>query len=76
MSQLRSAAAALTPTPEGPDGDEKPNDQPTSESQAEEGEEEEEAAGEQRAQALRALLLARKRKNHTSDHTGGLKCLK
>uniref|UniRef100_A0A6D2YAE5 Timeless circadian clock n=1 Tax=Takifugu rubripes TaxID=31033 RepID=A0A6D2YAE5_TAKRU len=72
-SQLRSAAAALTPTPEGPDGDEKPNDPPTGESQAEEGEEEEEAAGEQRTQALRALLLARKRKNHTSDHTGGLK---
>ncbi|TNM89036.1 hypothetical protein fugu_005290 [Takifugu bimaculatus] len=68
-SQLRSAAAALTPTPEGPDGDEKPNEPPTGESQAEEGEEEEEAAGEQRTQALRAMLLARKRKNHTSDHT-------
>eukprot|EP00066_Takifugu_rubripes_P022734 XP_011612000.1 PREDICTED: protein timeless homolog [Takifugu rubripes] len=68
-SQLRSAAAALTPTPEGPDGDEQPNEPPTGESQAEEGEEEEEAAGEQRTQALRALLLARKRKNHTSDHT-------
>ncbi|CAG11760.1 unnamed protein product, partial [Tetraodon nigroviridis] len=65
-SQLRSAAAALTPEPEGPGGDDKQRDCGTGESQAEDEEEqeeeEEEAEGEQRAQALRALLLARKRK--------------
>lgn len=39
------------------------------------GEEEEEASSEPRAQALRALLLARKKKDHASDHTGRPGCL-
>ncbi|KAM9361460.1 protein timeless homolog [Symphorus nematophorus] len=64
-SQLRSAAAALCPRDEEPKGDEEQNGSrsPTAESG------EEEISGEQRAQALRALLLARKKKHHTSEHT-------
>lgn len=38
-------------------------------------EEEEETSRGERAQALGALLQARKRRNHTSDHTGGLVAL-
>ncbi|XP_041810602.1 protein timeless homolog [Chelmon rostratus] len=64
-SQLRSAAAALSPREEDPKGDEEQNGStsPTGESQ-----EEEEVSSEQRAQALRALLLTRKRKHHNSEH--------
>lgn len=66
-SQLRSAAAALSPREEDPKGDEEQNGStsPTGESQ-----EEEEVSSEQRAQALRALLLTRKRKHHNSEHAG------
>ncbi|XP_070758928.1 protein timeless homolog isoform X2 [Enoplosus armatus] len=66
-SQLRSAAAALSPREEEPKGGEEQDcsRSPTRESQEEE---EEEVSSEQRAQALRALLLTRKRK-HTSEHT-------
>ena len=66
-SQLRSAAAALSPSAEERKGDE---EQYGSRSLAAESEEEEEVSGEQRAQALRALLLARKKKHHTSEYTG------
>uniref|UniRef100_UPI003AAC0EDC protein timeless homolog isoform X1 n=1 Tax=Centroberyx gerrardi TaxID=166262 RepID=UPI003AAC0EDC len=64
-SQLRSAAAALSPTEEERTGAEEPEGRgsPTQEQQ------EEPASNEQRAQALRALLLARKRKPHSSEHT-------
>ncbi|KAG7218479.1 hypothetical protein INR49_009356 [Caranx melampygus] len=65
VSQLRSAAAALSPTEEeakGGEAEEGPRS-PPGEPQEEEQEEEEDS-GEQRAQALRALLLARKRKQH------------
>ncbi|XP_038553414.1 protein timeless homolog [Micropterus salmoides] len=74
-SQLRSAAAALSPTEEAaalspteeePKGGE---EQDGSKSPTGESQEEEEISGEQRAQALRALLLTRKRKHHTSKHT-------
>ncbi|KAM6927188.1 protein timeless homolog [Xenentodon cancila] len=66
-SQLRSAAAALTP---GEDKTDNCEDQagprgPTEEPQ----EEEEEVSCDQRAQALRALLLARKRKCPTTNNT-------
>ncbi|XP_040014377.1 protein timeless homolog [Xiphias gladius] len=69
-SQLRSAAAALTPREDEPKGGEEQDGprSPTGEPQEEE-EEEEEVSGEQRAQALRALLLARKRKHHNTEHT-------
>lgn len=84
VSQLRSAAAALSPREEEPQGDKEQDGSrdPTRESQEEEGEEKEEkegedkeeeeveVSGEQRAQALRALQLTRKRKHHTSEHTG------
>lgn len=60
--QLRSAAAALTP------GEDKAEcSEGLSASNAEEDEDEKDTSGEQRAQALRALLLARKRKNQTKD---------
>lgn len=43
---------------------------PTGELREEQEEEEEVVSGEQRAQALRALLLARKRKHYTTEHSG------
>nr|XP_019942307.1 PREDICTED: protein timeless homolog isoform X2 [Paralichthys olivaceus] len=73
-SQLRSAAAALTPREDEPRVVAE-QDGPTSqtekhlEEEEEKEEEEGEVSGEQRAQALRALLLARKRKNDTTEHT-------
>uniref|UniRef100_A0A3Q3FM10 Timeless circadian clock n=1 Tax=Labrus bergylta TaxID=56723 RepID=A0A3Q3FM10_9LABR len=74
-SQLRSAAAALSPKEEEPRGDEEQNNSQTpTEETHEEGqgldEDEDEVSGERRAQALRALLLTRKRKHHTSEQTG------
>uniref|UniRef100_A0A671Y9P5 Timeless circadian clock n=1 Tax=Sparus aurata TaxID=8175 RepID=A0A671Y9P5_SPAAU len=77
-SQLQSAAAALSPREEEPKGDEEQDSSrsPTVESQEEEQQqqqeekEEEEVSSEQRTHALRALLLARKRKQHTSEQTG------
>nr|XP_029135402.1 protein timeless homolog [Labrus bergylta] len=73
-SQLRSAAAALSPKEEEPRGDEEQNNSQTpTEETHEEGqgldEDEDEVSGERRAQALRALLLTRKRKHHTSEQT-------
>ncbi|XP_036958172.1 protein timeless homolog [Acanthopagrus latus] len=77
-SQLRSAAAALSPREEEPKGDEEQDSSrsPTVESQEEQQQqqqqqqqEEEEVSSEQRTHALRALLLARKRKQHTSEQT-------
>ncbi|XP_004545056.2 protein timeless homolog [Maylandia zebra] len=66
VSQLRSAAAALSPEEDKPKND---DEQDGTRSPAEEprGEEEEDASHEQRAQALRALLLARKRKRYTAE---------
>ncbi|XP_070701578.1 protein timeless homolog [Pempheris klunzingeri] len=55
-SQLRSAAAALSPREQDGSGS------PTRESQ-------EEVSHEQRAEALRMLLLTRKMKHHTSEQT-------
>uniref|UniRef100_A0A3B4WML2 Timeless circadian clock n=1 Tax=Seriola lalandi dorsalis TaxID=1841481 RepID=A0A3B4WML2_SERLL len=71
-SQLRSAAAALSPREDEPKGGEEQDGprSPTGEPQEEAEEEEGEVSGEQRAQALRALLLSRKRKHHASEHTG------
>uniref|UniRef100_A0A7N6FFM4 Timeless circadian clock n=1 Tax=Anabas testudineus TaxID=64144 RepID=A0A7N6FFM4_ANATE len=66
-SQLRSAAAALSPREDEPKGAE---EQERSRSPTAEPQEEEAVSGEQRAQALRALLLTRKRKHHNSKHTG------
>ncbi|XP_068171410.1 protein timeless homolog isoform X2 [Antennarius striatus] len=65
-SQLRSAAAALSPREDEPKGGEEGDDwrNPAGKSK-----EEGEVSGEQRAQALRALLLTRQRKRHTSEHT-------
>ncbi|XP_061584565.1 protein timeless homolog isoform X2 [Cololabis saira] len=66
-SELRSAAAALTP---GEDKTDDCEDQAGPRGQAEEPhEEEEEVSGDQKAQALRALLLARKRKCRTTNDT-------
>ncbi|XP_019942306.2 protein timeless homolog isoform X1 [Paralichthys olivaceus] len=76
-SQLRSAAAALTPREDEPRVVAE-QDGPTSqtekhlEEEEEKEEEEGEVSGEQRAQALRALLLARKRKNDTTEHTASV----
>uniref|UniRef100_A0A665TCC4 Timeless circadian clock n=1 Tax=Echeneis naucrates TaxID=173247 RepID=A0A665TCC4_ECHNA len=74
-ADLRCAAAALSPTEDEPtggeeqDGPSSPGGEPQQEGQ--EGEEEvAEVSGEQRAQALRALLLARKQKHHASEQTG------
>ncbi|KAM4588760.1 protein timeless homolog isoform 1-T2 [Odontesthes bonariensis] len=67
-SQLWSAAAALTPREDESENAEEQDGlrDPTEEQQQQEEEEEgEEVSGEHRAQALRALLLARKRKRHT-----------
>ncbi|XP_072238481.1 protein timeless homolog [Leuresthes tenuis] len=70
-SQLWSAAAALAPREEEPENAEEQDGlrDPTEEQQQHEEEEEEEVAGEHRAQALRALLLARKRKRPTVMNT-------
>ncbi|XP_049444024.1 protein timeless homolog [Epinephelus fuscoguttatus] len=70
VSELRSTAAALSPREEEANGSEEPNGSmsPTAESQKEE-EEEEEASDEKRAEALRALLLTRKKKQCTSENT-------
>ncbi|GAA6215663.1 protein timeless homolog [Lates japonicus] len=70
VSQLRSAAAALSPREDEPEGGVEQGEprSPTGELREEE-EEEEVVSGEQRAQALRALLLARKRKPHTTEHS-------
>ncbi|KAM7401954.1 hypothetical protein PAMP_017231 [Pampus punctatissimus] len=64
-SQLRSAAAALSLRVDEPKGGEDldGHGSPTKEPQ-----EETEVSGEQRAQALRALLLERKRKHHTTEY--------
>uniref|UniRef100_A0A8C9WUB8 Timeless circadian clock n=1 Tax=Sander lucioperca TaxID=283035 RepID=A0A8C9WUB8_SANLU len=67
VSQLRGAAAALSPREEEPKGGE---EQDGSRSPTGESQETEVVSGEQRAQALRALLLTRKRKHHSSEHTG------
>lgn len=82
MSQLRSAASALSPREEEPTGGE---EQDGSRSPARESEKEDEmekdkeqekekdkkgVSGEQRAEALKALLLKRKRKHQTSEQTG------
>uniref|UniRef100_I3KSS4 Timeless circadian clock n=1 Tax=Oreochromis niloticus TaxID=8128 RepID=I3KSS4_ORENI len=66
VSELRSAAAALSPKEDKPKND---DEQDGTRSPAEEprGEEEDDATREQRAQALRALLLARKRKRFTDE---------
>ncbi|XP_059185367.1 protein timeless homolog isoform X1 [Centropristis striata] len=79
VTQLQSAAAALTPREELPKGGEEQDGSrsPPGQAQVEEEEEqqqqqqeeEEEVSGERRAQALRALLLTRKKKHHTSEHT-------
>ncbi|XP_034022725.1 protein timeless homolog [Thalassophryne amazonica] len=64
-SQLRSAAAAVSfreDEHQGGEqlyGDRSPSGEP----------QDEQASGEQRTQALRALLLARKRKQHSTEHT-------
>uniref|UniRef100_A0A3P8NLG0 Timeless circadian clock n=1 Tax=Astatotilapia calliptera TaxID=8154 RepID=A0A3P8NLG0_ASTCA len=74
VSQLRSAAAALSPEEDKPKND---DEQDGTRSPAEEprGEEEEDASHEQRAQALRALLLARKRKRYTAEDEKSNKAL-
>ncbi|XP_034389135.1 protein timeless homolog [Cyclopterus lumpus] len=64
VSQLQSAAAALSPREEDPNGG---REQDSSRSPTGESQEEEEVSGEQRA--LRALLITRKRKHHNSEHT-------
>nr|XP_020448590.1 protein timeless homolog isoform X2 [Monopterus albus] len=64
-SQLRSAAAALNPQEDEPkygEEQERPRS-PAAEAH------EDEVSGEQRAQALRALLLARRKKHHSTEHT-------
>ncbi|MEQ2247676.1 hypothetical protein ILYODFUR_011628 [Ilyodon furcidens] len=70
-SQLHSAAAALTPGEDGPENYEEqqgPSDstEEPREQAEEEEEHDEEVLSEQRAQTLRALLLARNRKCHTA----------
>ncbi|XP_030585498.1 protein timeless homolog isoform X2 [Archocentrus centrarchus] len=67
-SQLQSAAAALSPKEDDPKN---ADEQDGTRSPTEElgGELEEEVSCEQRAQALRALLLARKRKQYTTEDT-------
>lgn len=62
--QLRSAAAALSP---GEGKAESSEELDGSNGPTEGAGDERGASGEQRAQALRALLLARKRKNPTKD---------
>lgn len=76
-SQLRSAAAALTPGEEEPEhceeqqGSRDPTEEPHEQTvEEQEEEEDEDVSSEQRAQALRALLLARNRKSHTAVDAG------
>uniref|UniRef100_A0AAQ5YFA2 Timeless circadian clock n=1 Tax=Amphiprion ocellaris TaxID=80972 RepID=A0AAQ5YFA2_AMPOC len=66
-SQLRSTAAALSPREDEPGEEQNGSMSPAREPQQVEDEED---STEQRAQALRALLLARTRKRHTSEDTG------
>lgn len=73
VSQLRSAAESLSPRDEEPKGDKEQNSflAQTKENQEEQvDEEKEEVPSERRAQALTALLLTRKKKQHTSEQTG------
>uniref|UniRef100_A0A4W6F342 Timeless circadian clock n=1 Tax=Lates calcarifer TaxID=8187 RepID=A0A4W6F342_LATCA len=72
VSQLRNAAAALSSREDEPEGGVEQSEprSPTGELREEQEEEEEVVSGEQRAQALRALLLARKRKHYTTEHSG------
>uniref|UniRef100_A0AAQ6ALW6 Timeless circadian clock n=1 Tax=Amphiprion ocellaris TaxID=80972 RepID=A0AAQ6ALW6_AMPOC len=65
-SQLRSTAAALSPREDEPGEEQNGSMSPAREPQQVEDEED---STEQRAQALRALLLARTRKRHTSEDT-------
>uniref|UniRef100_A0A668A7X9 Timeless circadian clock n=1 Tax=Myripristis murdjan TaxID=586833 RepID=A0A668A7X9_9TELE len=65
-SQLRGAAAALSPRDEPTGGGEEPEGHGSPPREHEEGS----ASDEQRAQALRALLLARQRRHHSSEHAG------
>ncbi|XP_047437724.1 protein timeless homolog [Mugil cephalus] len=77
VSQLQSAAAALSPKEEEPkdsevqDGARSPTVE-LQEEQQHQQEEEEEVSGEQRTQALRDLVLARKRKEHTIKDTASV----
>lgn len=66
-AQLRGAAAALTPREELPAGGEEPRG-PGSPDQEHE---EEVSSHEQRSEALRALLLARKRTPRSGGDTNG-----
>uniref|UniRef100_A0A8P4G0B4 Timeless circadian clock n=1 Tax=Dicentrarchus labrax TaxID=13489 RepID=A0A8P4G0B4_DICLA len=71
-SQLHSAAAeddSRDPTGESQGNEEKEEEEEEKEKEEKE-KEKEVVSGEQRVQALRALLLSRKRKHHTSEHTG------
>uniref|UniRef100_A0A3P9PI13 Timeless circadian clock n=1 Tax=Poecilia reticulata TaxID=8081 RepID=A0A3P9PI13_POERE len=74
-SQLLSAAAALTPAEGEPEHSEEQQgpreslEEPHDRAEGEE-EEDEEVSSEQRAQALRALLLARSRKSHSAEDAG------
>uniref|UniRef100_A0A668AE35 Timeless circadian clock n=1 Tax=Myripristis murdjan TaxID=586833 RepID=A0A668AE35_9TELE len=68
-SQLRGAAAALSPRDEPTGGGEEPEGHGSPPREHEEGS----ASDEQRAQALRALLLARQRRHHSSEHAGMFK---
>ncbi|XP_062255221.1 protein timeless homolog isoform X1 [Platichthys flesus] len=76
--QLRSAAAALSlreDEPRAGEEQERPTSPPEKHLEEEKGEEKEEEAevsGEQRTQALRALLLSRKRKPRTTKHTASV----
>uniref|UniRef100_A0A673BF00 Timeless circadian clock n=1 Tax=Sphaeramia orbicularis TaxID=375764 RepID=A0A673BF00_9TELE len=65
-SQLRSAAAALNPTEDKPAGVEEPEGHGSLTGDPQE----EQVSSDQRAQALRALLLKRKRKHHITEDTG------
>ncbi|CAN9512282.1 unnamed protein product [Ophioblennius macclurei] len=69
VSQLRGAAAALTPSEDKPQNAEERDggDAGTAAETQQDSEEEEEDSQERRAQALRALLLTRKRKHLSSD---------
>ncbi|KAM9408632.1 protein timeless homolog [Pholidichthys leucotaenia] len=67
-SQLRSAAAALSQMEEAPENGKEQNG-PQSPREESQELKKEEVLSEQRAQALRALLLARKRKHCTTDDT-------
>ncbi|XP_074536589.1 protein timeless homolog [Halichoeres trimaculatus] len=72
VSQLRSAAASLSPRDKEPEGGEEQNSFLTSTKGNEKeqmDEEKEEVPSERRAQALNALLLTRKKKHHTSEQT-------